>query len=237
MSRASGRKNLPREPVLPDDPPDDAQGREIGESARQNPAGSPIAGLTGNIVNYPTVRQQPATGESFDEYRGIMAHGVPNDSETTNQRGLQEATGTIARQRQPPTPPQFAAERPAPAPVPVYITTPAAGGRLLGTSATAKVNVPASGSDPVRIAARDFGRTDMLILVETAAGASGAAPTGIRVDKSIAELNAGFGALVRAGAVSYLKLGNQQDEMFAVSNDGSPCTLSVIYLYGQNAAG
>jgi hypothetical protein len=68
-------------------------------------------------------------------------------------------------------------------------------------------------------------------------GPLASAPSGIRIDKTTAALNAGFGALVRAGAVGYLKLDGQQDEMFAVSNDGSAVTLSVVYLFGQNAAG
>lgn len=236
MGRASGRKsNVPRQPV-----PGSPEGDEIGLSIRQDPAGSPIPGLTGNISNYETQRQKPAVpDESFDEYRGPMAHGVPNDSETTNERALMERDGTLAQHR-PPTPPEAHRERVIPSPIPVYITTLNAGGRPIGTISTQKINVPGwgTGADPVRIAGRDLDRTKMLIMVETAAGAAGAAPTGIRVSKEISILaNAeSQGALMRAGMAGYQDLDNQQDELFAISNDGSACTVSVIYLYGETAA-
>ena len=103
---------------------------------------------------------------------------------------------------------------------------------------TGKILIPAStGSDPVRIASRDFDRTAMYVMVETAAGNAGAAPTGIRIDSSMATVSAGFGALIRAGGSSYQKLDNFQDELFALSNDGSVCTISVMYLFDQAAAG
>jgi hypothetical protein len=77
----------------------------------------------------------------------------------------------------------------------------------------------------------------MRVMVETAAGSAGAAPTGIRVDRELAKLNAGQGALLAAGLLSYHSFDLMQDELFAVSNDGSACTISVIFLYGENAAG
>lgn len=322
MGRASGRKNLPRQPRLPAGPANDAEGRQIGQSARQDPAGSPIPGLTGNIVNYETVRQRPAVAdETFDEFRGMMAHGVPNASDTTEERALMERDGALARQHRPPAPPELHGDRQLPAPVPVYITTLNAGGRPLGTISTTRATIPANtGNDPVRIASRDLDRSAMYVMVETAAGsattpvlitppvpgtgvaqqntngfpvqvqinANGAtitnvsvngitvgtgaatyvvpaygsisiaysvatpqwvwtavagtgpvasAPSGIRISRDIAQLSAGFGALLRAGMASYQKLDNQQDELFALSNDGSACTVSMIFLYGEPAAG
>jgi hypothetical protein len=318
MARASGRRNLPREPRLPAGPANDAEGRQIGQSARQDPAGSPIPGLTGNIVNYETVRQRPAVPDQvFDEFRGMMAHGVPNASDVTEERALMERDGALARQHRPPAPPELHGDIELPAPVPVYITTLNAGGRPLGTISATRVTVPAStGNDPVRVAARDLDRTAMYLMVETAAGsvnaaltppsvpatgvaaqntnafpvtvvisANGAtitnvvvngvsvgtaagtyvvpaygaisisytvatptwtwtgigngtaAPSGIRISREIAQLSAGFGALLRAGMSSYQRLENQQDELFALSNDGSACTLSMIFLYGEPAAG
>lgn len=320
MSRAAGRKsNIPRQPV-----PGSPEGDEIGLSERQDPSGSPIPGLTGNISNYETVRQRPATGdESFDEYRGIMAHGVPNDDETTTERADAVRGGRLDQHR-PPSPPQFGTERPAPPAIPVYLTTPASGGRPLGTIATAKISIPAAGTaDPVRIAGRDLDRMDMYVMVETAAGstsvsnpvpsqpavpatgvaqqnlnnypvqvvisANGAtitnvsvngitvgtaagtyvvpaqgsisiaytvatptwvwsyagpnvlvastAPSGIRVDKMVSNLSAGYGSLLRAGMATYQRLDNMQDELFAISNDGSACTISVMYLFNEPAAG
>lgn len=237
MSRAAGRRNLPRAPRLPEEPANDAQGKQAGESARQDPAGSPIPGLTGNITNYETVHQKPATpDEDFDYNRGIMAHGVPNDSYTPTERALLERDGTLA-QHDPLSAPDLTAEPPLPTPIPVYITTPHAGGKPLGTLAAQKITIPAAGSDPVRIASRDFDRTDLYLMVETAAGSSGAAPTGIRIDNQISNLSAGNGALLRAGMATYQNLDKFQDELFAVSNDGSACTLSVLYLYQEEAAG
>jgi hypothetical protein len=219
MSRASGRKNLPREPVLPGDPADDAQGKEIGESARQNPAGSPIPGLTGNIVNYPTVTQRPATPDGeFDEYRGIMAHGVPNDSELTNERGLQEATGTIARQRQPPTPPEPSAPIVRPVPVPVYIVTEGSGARTYLTSSPRAITVPPNaGADPVRVCGRDLKRNRIGLLNEDTA-------TNIRFAQRPSDLVNGGGALLPWPSTNYLFL-ETQDELFACTVSA---TLSVI---------
>jgi hypothetical protein len=235
MSRAAGKKsNLARQPV-----PGTPEGDEIGLSTRQDPAGSPIPGQTGNILNYPTVEQQPAVpDETFDEYRGMMAHGVPNASETTVERGLMERDGTLAKQHRPPSPPELATEKVTPTPIPVYVVEPSSGGKPLGTMTTGKITIPAStGFDPVRIASRDFNRTAMYLMVETAAGSAGAAPTGIRIDKMPSVISAGYGALVRAGGATYQKLDNEQEELFALSNDGSAVTLSVIYLFDEASAG
>jgi hypothetical protein len=321
MGRSAGRKsNIPR---APQPEPDTPEGDEIGLSARQDPAGSPIPGLTGNILNYETVEQKPAMPDgSFDEFRGMMAHGVPNDSGTTTERALAERNGPLA-QHSPPTSPELAGDRKIPPAIPVYLTTPAAGGRPLGTLAAQRITIPASGSDPVRIAARDRDRTKMLVMVETAAGStsisnpapsqpavpatgvaqqnvnnypvqvvisangatitnvsvngitvgtaagtytvpafgsisiaysvatptwvwsyagpnvlvSSTAPSGIRLDNQISNLSAGNGGLLRSGMAAYQTLENQQDELWAVSNDGSACTLSVIFLFDQPAAG
>jgi hypothetical protein len=322
MSRAAGRKNLPRAPQA-DPGPDSPEGREIGESVRQDPAGSPIPGLTGNIVNYETVRQRVPVGESFDGFRGIMAHGVPNDSYTTEERATMERDGSLA-QHQPFRPPKLAKASTAPAPVPVYITEPAGGSRPITTLATAKLTIPANtNGQSVRICARDETRVTMYALVETAAGstsvsnptpsqpsvpatgvaqqnvnsypvqvvisANGAtitnvsvngvtvgtaagtyvvpaygsisiaysvatptwvwsydgpnvlvtstAPSGVRIDHELSVVETGEGALLRAGATGYQELKGCQDELFAMSNDGSACTLSLIYLYSVAAAG
>jgi hypothetical protein len=231
MGRASGRKNLPRAPV-----PDSPEGDEIGESVRQDPAGSPIPGLTGNIANYETVRQQVPAGEPLPEFRGMMAHGVPPEDYTPAERA--EAMRGESAPHQPPRPPKLGRERVTPPAVPVYIVTPAEGGRPLTTLSTAKVTIPANtNGQSVRICARDETRQTMYVLVETAAGAAGAAPTGIRIDHELSETDTGNGALLRAGMVSYQELKGCQDELFALSNDGSACTLSIIYLYGVAAAG
>jgi hypothetical protein len=172
MGRAGGRKNFTREPV-----PGTPEGDDIGMSVRQDPAGSPIPGQTGNIINYPTVEQKPATPDgSFDEYRGMMAHGVPNDSATTNERGLAERGSALVVDRK--TAPEVHTPRVLPAAIPVYLTTPAAGGRPLGKLSAVRVTVPPFGTaDPTRLASRDYDRTKMLIMVESAAGVSNPVPS------------------------------------------------------------
>lgn len=230
MGRASGRKNLPRQPV-----PGSPEGDEIGLSARQDPAGSPIPGLTGNIVNYETVRREVPVGESLPEFRGMMAHGVPPEETTTEERAQAERGGNAPHQ--PPAPPKLARARTTPPPVPVYLALPPEGGRPLRTLSTQKISVPAAGTEAVRICGRDETRETMYVMVETAAGANGAAPTGIRIDHEVGTLDVGLGALLRAGMAGYQELKGCQDEVFAVSNDGSACTLSVIFLYGVAAGG
>ena len=70
-------------------------------------------------------------------------------------------------------------------------------------------------------------------IVATPLVTPGAAPTGIRIDHEPSNLDSAGGA-GRAARVSKLPC---QDELFAVSNDGSACTLSVIYLYEVAGAG
>jgi hypothetical protein len=166
MGRASGRKNLPRAPQ-----PGTPEGDEIGLSARQDPAGSPIPGLTGNIVNYETVRREPPIGDPLPEFRGMMAHGVPPEDSTTEERATMEREGTLAQHR-PPTPPQLHTPRPKPTPVPVYLVEIGGGGVPITTLAGQKISVPAQGSAAARVAARDETRSDFYIQAETTGGSS-----------------------------------------------------------------
>jgi hypothetical protein len=161
MGRASGRKNLPRAPQ-----PGTPAGDDIGLSARQDPAGSPIPGLTGNIANYETVRREPPIGEPLPEFRGMMAHGVPADDHTTEERATMEREGTLAQHR-PPAPPDLQGPRPKPVPVPVYLVENAGGGSPITTMAGQKVSVPANGTEAARIAGRDETRSDFYLMVET----------------------------------------------------------------------
>jgi hypothetical protein len=226
MGRARGKHN-DRKPVVT---PDSGEGREIGMSDRMAEGGpegkdkSPIPGGISHLGNAPTVRQHAAVPDQAPrEYEGIMAHGVPPSDHTTTERAEAERGPNTAHDPQP----KYLAAPKKPAAVPVQIVQT----RKIQTVATASYTIPAQGSAAVRIAGRDYTRTRILLLVETAAGAAGAAPTGIRFDHEVSELDVNKGALLRAGAVSYLKL-ECNDELFAVSNDGSACTLSVIYLYG-----
>ena len=224
MSRAAGRKsNVPRVPV-----PGSPEGDDIGLSARQDPSGSPIPGLTGNIVNYETVRQRPAApqpDESMDEYRGMMAHGVPNDSETTNQRALMEREGTLARQHRPPTPPEHAAPKVRPTPVPVYIVESGSSGTSFLSASPRHVQLQATGGDPVRVCGRSTRRNRIGLLNEDTAN-------NIRFAVRIGDLNTGGGALLPWPSNSYLWL-QTQDELYAISAGSGTPLLSIIEEYEQ----
>jgi hypothetical protein len=222
MSRAAGRKsNVPRTPV-----PGSPEGDEIGLSERQDPSGSPIPGLTGNTRNYETVRQAPATpDESFDEYRGMMAHGVPNASQVTEERALMERDGTLAKQHQPPSPPQHAAPKARPVPVPVYIVEEGAGASSYLSASPRHIQVPASTGDPVRICGRSAKRNRIGLLNEDTAH-------NIRFALRPGDLNLGGGALLPYPTNSYTWL-DTQDELYALSADTGTPLLSIIEEDGQ----
>jgi hypothetical protein len=225
MSRGAGRKqNVPRQPE-----PGTPEGDDIGMSERQDPSGSPIPGLTGNIINYETVRQAPAVpDETFDEYRGMMAHGVPNDSETTEERALMERDGTLA-QHQPMSAPVPYVPRVRPTPVPVYLVEEGAAGNSFISAAPRNITVPpATGSlaaDPARLCGRDPKRTKILLLNEDTAN-------NIRFAQRPSDLVNGGGALLPWPTNSYLRL-ETQDELFALAIGTAPVVVSVIQEFEQ----
>jgi hypothetical protein len=167
MGRASGKRNIPRQPTAGGEPGSD-KAREIGQSALQDPAGSPIPGLTGNIVNYETVRQKVPIPEPRDEYEGILAHGVPNSSQTTEERATMAREGTLA-QFDPAAPPRLRKPPVIPEPIPVTIVEQAGGGRPITSLAGNRVSIPAQGSSATRVTGRDETRTDLYLMVETSA--------------------------------------------------------------------
>lgn len=220
MGRAHG-KHTPRQPTYD---PDTPEGREIGRTGRQEGPKSDIPGGINHLKNEPTVRQKVPIPAPGIEYSGIMAHGVPPYPITTADRADAERGGpNHVKEPQP----KYLKLPQTPAAVPVQIMQE----KKIRTMAGATYTVPAQGTAAIRIAGRDYDRVTIQLLVETLAGAAGAAPTGVRIDHEIANLDANKGALIRAGGTSYLTLACN-DELFAVSNDGSACTLSVIYLYG-----
>jgi hypothetical protein len=223
MSRGAGRKQAsPRQPV-----PGTPEADDIGESARQDPAGSPIPGLTGNIANYPTVRQMPAApqpDESFDQYRGMMAHGVPNDSDNTTQRALMER-GSLAQHR-PPTPAQHGTERAQPVPIPVRVVEGYDGEVYLSASPRTITVPPNNGADPARLCGRNPKRNRILLLNEDTA-------TNVRFAWRVSDLVNGGGALLPWPATSYLVL-ETQDELYACTVSGTlSVTVSVIEEFEQ----
>lgn len=221
MGRASGRKNPTRQ-VTPDSP----EGREIGMSERQDPSGGPINSQTGNIVNYPTVRQEPKVGAAFPEHRGIMAHGVPPETLSTEERALMERDGTA--QHNPPLPPEHYVPRKKPTPVPVYITEPEGGSDVFLTASPRNLNVPAiNTADPVRIAGRNVKRNRIGLLNESTS-------TNIRFAKLPSDLVNGGGALLPWPNTSYSWF-ETQDELYAltVSAGGTAATISIIEEFEQ----
>lgn len=219
MGRASGRKNLPRAPQ-----PGTPEGNETGVSALQDPAGSPIPGLTGNISNYETVRQNVPVGDDLEEFRGMMAHGVPPGEGTAEERALMERDGAIAQHR-PPAPPQHAQQQAAVPPVPVYIVEGAGGPRVFRTASPRHIQLAASGGDPVRIAGRSLDRVRIGLLNEDTAN-------DIRFAFSPANLNVGSGALLPWPNNSYQWF-ETQDELYAISAGSGTPLISVIEEYEQ----
>lgn len=228
MARTRSRHSVRPATITPETP----AGDDIGMSRRQAGGVSPIPGGRDHITNAPTIRQEPAVAVSEPEHGGMMAHGVPPDAHTFTER----AEGERGPNSFKPHVPEFKKPAPAVRPIPVSVVEPAWGDRALRTLAADTFTIPAAGSAAVRIAGRDHARSHILLLVETMPGAAGAAPTGVRIDHEIGNLDVGKGALVSAQNNSYLKL-DCNDEMFAVSNDGSAVTLSVIFLYGVQGAG
>ena len=222
MGRASGRKNLPREPQ-PE--PDSPEGRDIGESARQDPAGSPIPGLTGNIANYETVRRAVPVGDPLPEHRGMMAHGVPPDGDqSTEERATMVREGTLAQHR-PPGPPEVARQAPRPVPVPVYLVEEQGSGDVYLTASPRHVTVAAStGADATRLCGRNPRRNRILLLNEDTANNA-------RFAQRPSDLVNGGGALLPWPATSYLVL-ETQDELYALSV-GAAVVVSVIEEFEQ----
>ncbi len=231
MSRARGRKT-PREPIVVE--PGSPEGNEIGLSDRMGAKGtSPIpGGAPPHLINRETMRQKTPVAEDLPEGRGMLAHGVPAGTHTAHERG--DATRGPNALKQPL--PVYRKPTDTPLPVPVYLVERGQGTKPLNTLAADHFTVPAAGSDPIRIAGRDKTRSKILLMVETAAGTGGAAPQGIRIDHEVGNLTLGGGALLRAGATSYLKL-EMNDELFAVSTDSGVCIVSVIFLYGVPGGG
>jgi hypothetical protein len=195
----------------------------MGESERQDPAGSPIPGLTGNIVNYETTRQPVATGEPMDQFRGMMAHGVPHEEDTTEERATAERGGpNLARTR----PVLAAAPRELPPPVPVYIVQEHGGPDVLRSAYPRHITVPASGSDAARVCGRSPRRSRVGLLNEDAT-------TAIRLGQSPRDLNSGGGSLLPANVTSYTWF-ETQDELYAVTTSSTlTVALSIVEEFEQ----
>lgn len=215
---------------------DPAKDRYEGVSERTDPGGarSPIPGGSIHLTNHPAVPLEVPAPAPGPEYAGMMAHGVPAGPATTHDRAESMRGGDHpVRSPRPP-----AAVKPAALdrPVPVYVVPGPGRRKMIDKMSASVVTVPgttAAGVDAVRVVGRNLNRTSLMLSVVTNAGSGTAAPQGIIVSSSRADLAAGKGAFLHAGMTNYVTLDPFNDELFAVSQDGSACTLSYIQLYGQ----
>lgn len=216
MGRA--QRKHPRQPPPAVDP-DSPEGRDIGASARTQGIPSPIPGGRRHIVNQPTVIQEVPIPAPRQEYRGDNTHGVMPESYTTRERaefirGPNEPKFHPIRYV-----PPFDPERP----VPVYLVTRGSGTRVV-TSAPRHITVPATG-DPVRLCGLDLNRRQILLLNESTSN-------DVRFAQRLADLNNGGGALLKSNVTSYLKM-STQDELWAISANGTAATVSIIQEFEQ----
>jgi hypothetical protein len=215
MSRAQGRKGTPRKPAVTP-----AEAANIGLSDLQNPEGSPIPGLTGNILNHETHRQRPATGDGgLAEFRGMMAHGIEPTTETQHDRASHMRGGRNApRKLREDKPPAVVV------PVPVYLVEHGdPDGKTLLSAAPRNITVPPSagggagiGDAYVRVCGRNPRRARIGLLNEDTA-------TNIRFATRPSDLVNGGGALLPYPVNSYSWF-RTQDELFATTTS---TTLSV----------
>jgi hypothetical protein len=218
MSRASGRKNPTRQPR-----PGTPEGDEIGLSERQDPAGW-INADTGNIVNYETVRQPVESPPPMDEFRGVMAHGVPHEEHSTEERAQAERGGPNDVQR--PSPPQHHQPREIPPAVPVFIVEEAGGPRVYRSASPRHLTVANNVNDATRLGGRNPKRNRIGLLNEDAT-------TDVRFAVTPRDLNSGGGALLPHAQTSYFWF-ETQDELYANTVSATlTVTVSIIEEFDQ----
>lgn len=208
---------------MEDPGPDSPEGHEIGESAWTDPAGSPINSRTGNIVNKLVVRQEVPVKEPLPLFRGPLAHGVPPEDDTTEERAVSERGGpNVGKAR------RVRYEKPAERPpaIPVYLVEEHGGPEVIRTAYPRHFTVPDTANDPVRICGRDGRRNRIGLLNEDGT-------TDIRFAQSAAGLTNGGGALLAHGLTTYQWF-ETQDELYAITTSATlAVTLSVIEEFEQ----
>lgn len=114
-----------------------------------------------------------------------------------------------------------------PQPVPVYITEAAGGARALRKATTRRVTVPAAGSPPVLLCARDPHRYQVRLLNEDTANL-------VRFADNLSQLSGAQGqitaAVLPAVTNAYLVV-ETQDVLYAVADAAAACIVSVIMEY------
>lgn len=218
-------KNAPRS--IGEVDPESMEGRAAGASRRTQGVPSPIPGGRPHIGNHPAVRREPPIPAPQREYRGIMEHGVPDESYTTAERADMERGGPNDTHTHGPHHTRAPRERPLP--VPVIVVQPAGGPDVFLTAGAISRTMPANGGEPVRLCGRDPKRSRLLLLNEDASHH-------VRFAQRQADLisgpGGGGGALLPKGMTSYLTL-VCQDELWAWSADSGTPAVSIIQEYEQ----
>lgn len=222
MTRGLG-KHTGRKPVVVEIDPDSPEGKQLGMSRRMQGVPSVIPGGRNHISNAPVIRQEVPESAAGPEITDQNAHGVPHGSATTRERAEVERGPNSIHQ----DPPQTHAKEQRPAPIPVRIVEDH-NGAAFRSAAPHHITVPANSGEPVRLCGRDDTRSRILLLNEGAAGTSN-----VRIAQRIADLNLGGGSLLSAAMTSYLAL-TTQDDLYALSNDGTAQTVSIIQEFEQN---
>jgi len=223
MSRAAGRgRKPPRKGGITDPGPDSPEGRDIGESIRQDPDGW-INTQTGNIVNRETTRQEVPVGDPPEQFGGWMAHGVPPEEDTTEERAAAERGPNEARK---PARVAYDKPQPRPTPVPVYIVEQDSGSGPLSVASLLQLTAPAIGNNPNRLCGEDRRRSLIQVMNEDA---SNNVRVGALADLVVDTQNnvVHGGARLAAGATGYTAF-RSQGELYVISETGTAASLSVI---------
>lgn len=214
--RARGKKDTPRQPALPNTPAGDG----IGASDRMQSDPSPIPGGRVHLENAATIRQRTPVPDSPPEIKDLNAHGVTPESHTARERAEFMRGPNGVR----PIVPKYMAPAVEPVPVPVRIVETRRP-TVLRTSSHRHFTVPANTGEPVRLTGQDHDRVEVQLLNEDSTN-------GIRIAQSPRDLTNGGGTLLPAGATGYLTI-KTQDELYALSNNGSAPTISLIQIFEQ----
>jgi hypothetical protein len=206
MSRAGGRRGTGRTP--------DPQ------------YGSFDKGIPGGIrhvdKNEPVEQQEPAVAEPLDEFRGMMAHGVPPADVGHYNREMAEH----ARH---PYKPGYEELPPGASPVPVYIVEGGSGPRPRAHASTRHITVPAAGSEPVWVCGQDANRSLIQLLNEDSAHNCRFGQLGdLQYDAENTAITGG--ARLPAGATGYTVI-RTPGPLYVISETSSTAVISVITEY------
>lgn len=202
--------------------PDSLEGHKLGMSKMVQGAPSPIPGGKDHLINAPVYRQRPEAPApaDFTDQPDQNAHGVPPTSHNGATRG-QIVRGRQAEQQGDDQ--YYAATRPQPRPVPVFVVENQDKTPVYRTASPRKVVVPINTADPIPLCGRDPDRVEVMLLNEDPSN-------GVRFAVRPSDLDNAGGSLLPPAMGNYLKL-KTQDSLYAVSNTGTAATVSVIQVF------